>query len=206
MRKGTLRIEEEHPETGDTTALRMLTRGDSFGELALLESSPRTATVRATEDAELFAVDKSTFDRLFAGAIHTPSFELTLQTMAELRDMPAFSTLGTEELSELLAHGSWVTALPREAMVEQGAVGEAFFAIRSGQVDVVRDGSVIRTMGPGTHFGEIALLRDVPRTASVVAKTAVRAFRLDREGFDQVVREAFRRGALKPPSDKTWQH
>lgn len=206
VRKGTLRIEEEHPDTGDTTVLRTLTRGDSFGELALLESSPRTATVRATEDADLFAVDKSTFDRLLAGAIQTPSFKLTLQTMAELREMPAFSTLGTEELSVLLAHGSWVTAIPGEAMIEQGAIGDAFYAIRSGQVDVVRDGSVIRTLGSETHFGEIALLRDVPRTASVVAKTPLRAFRLDREGFDQVVRKAFQHGALKPPADKTWQH
>jgi CRP-like cAMP-binding protein len=91
-------------------------------------------------------------------------------------------------------------------MVEQGAVGDAFFAIRSGRVDVVRDGSIIGSLGPGTHFGEIALLRDVPRTASVIARTPVRAFRLDREGFDQVVREAFQRGALKPQADKTWQH
>ncbi len=206
VRKGTLRIEEEHPDTGDTTVLRTLTKGDSFGELALLESSPRTASVRAIEDAELFAVDKSTFDRLLAGAIHTPSFRLTLQTMAELREMPAFSVLGTEELSVLLDHGSWVTATPAETMVEQGAVGDAFFAIRSGRVDVVRDGSIIGSLGPGTHFGEIALLRDVPRTASVIARTPVRAFRLDREGFDQVVREAFHRGALKPQADKTWQH
>jgi CRP-like cAMP-binding protein/Zn-dependent protease len=206
VRNGTFRIEEEHPDTGDTKVLRTLTRGDSFGELALLESSPRTATVRADEDAELFAVDESTFDRLLADAIQTPSFQLTLQTMAELRDMPAFSTLGTEELSELLSHGSWVTAAPGDMMIEQGAVGDAFFAIRSGQVDVVRNGSVIRTLGPGGHFGEIALLRDVPRTASVVAKTPVRAFRLDREGFDRVVRDAFQRGALKPPVDKTWQH
>ena len=181
-------------------------RGDSFGELALLESSPRTATVRADSDAELFAVDESTFDRLLSGAIETPTFRLTLQTMAELRDMAAFSTLGTEELSELLAHGSWVSAAPGETLVEQGAVGDAFFAIRSGQVDVVRGGSVIRTMGPDSHFGEIALLRGVPRTASVVARTPVRAFRLDREGFDRVVREAFQRGALKTPVDKTWQH
>lgn len=206
VRKGTLRIEEEHPDTGDTKVLRTLTRGDSFGELALLESSPRTATVRADEEAELFAVDESTFDRLLAGSIQTPAFRLTLQTMAELRDMPAFSTLGTEELSELISHGAWVTASPGDTIVEQGAVGDAFFAIRSGQVDIVRDGSVIRTLGPGSHFGEIALLRDVPRTASVVAKTPVRAFRLDREGFDRVVREAFQRGALKPPSDKTWKH
>ncbi len=206
VRKGSLRIEEEHPDTGDTTVLRTLTPGDSFGELALLESSPRTATVRASEDTELFAVDKSTFDRLLASAIHAPSFKLTLQTMAELRDMPAFSTLGTEELSELLNHGSWVTANPGDMIVEQGAVGDAFFAIRSGRVEVVREGSVIRTMGPGTHFGEIALLRNVPRTASVIARTPVRAFRLDREGFDQVVRDSFQRGALKPPVDKTWQH
>ena len=47
-------------------------------------------------------------------------------------------------------------------MVEQGAVGDAFFAIRSGRVDVVRDGSIIGSLGPGTHFGEIALLRNVP--------------------------------------------
>ena len=90
--------------------------------------------------------------------------------------------------------------------VEQGAVGDVFFAIRSGRVDVVREGSVIRTLGPESHFGEIALLRNVPRTASVIARTPVRAFRLDREGFDQVVRDAFQRGALKPPVDKTWQH
>jgi CRP-like cAMP-binding protein/Zn-dependent protease len=206
IRKGTLRIEEEHPDTGDTVVLRTLGRGDSFGELALLESSPRTATVRAVDDAELFAVDEATFDRLLAIAIEVPKFALTLQTMAELRDMPAFSTLGTEELDELLDHGSWVTAAPGEVLVQQGAVGDAFYALRSGQVDVIRDAKRLATLGPGSHFGEIALLRDVPRTASVVARTPVRAFRLDREGFDRVVREAFHRGVLKPPADKTWQH
>ena len=95
---------------------------------------------------------------------------------------------------------------PGETIVEQGAVGDAFFAVRSGQVDVVRDRSVMGRLGAGSHFGEIALLRDVPRTASVIARTPVRAFRLDREEFGQVVRHSFQRGALKPPVDKTWQH
>jgi cAMP-dependent protein kinase regulator len=206
IRRGTVRVEEEHPETGDTVVLKTLGPGESFGELALLESSTRAATIRADGYVELFAVDEATFDRLLADSIHVPTFKLTLQTMAELKEMPAFSTLETEDLSELMAHGSWVVASPGQTLVEQGGAGDAFYAIRSGQVEVVRDGTAIAALGPGDHFGEIALLRDVPRTASIVARTPLRAFRLDREGFDRVVRQAFSVGRLKVPVDKTWQH
>ena len=206
VRRGTVRVEEEDPDSGDVSVLRVLTRGDSFGELGLLQSAPRAATVRANDDVELFEVDEATFDRLLSTTLHAPEFALTLQTMAEIRELSAFSTLGTEGVGELLAHGAWITAAPGQPIVEQGGVGDAFFAIRSGQVDVLRDGIRLKTLGAGDHFGEIALLRDVPRTASVVARTPIRAFRLDREGFDLLVRDAFQRGVLKEPTDKTWQH
>ena len=77
-----------------------------------------------------------------------------------------------------LANGAWTNVAPGEVIVEQGEVGDAFYAIRSGQVEVVADGTIVRTLGPGSYFGEVALLLDVPRTASVVAKTPVRAYRL----------------------------
>jgi CRP-like cAMP-binding protein len=90
--------------------------------------------------------------------------------------------------------------------VTQGEPGDAFYAIRSGRVDVIRDGQQVTRLGPGDHFGEIALLNDQPRNASVVAHTSVRAFQLSREGFDRVIAEAFRRHQLLPPTEQTWEY
>ena len=50
VRKGRVEVEEEDPDSGDTQVLRTLERGDSFGEMGLLESAPREATVRAIDD------------------------------------------------------------------------------------------------------------------------------------------------------------
>ncbi len=209
VRRGVVQVVEEDPDNGGERPLRVLGRGESFGELALLEGRPRTATVRAVEESEVFEVDKGSFDRLLADmVVARPEFGPTLQAAAELRGLSCFSHLEPDELADLLERGSWETIAPGEAIVEQGEIGDAFYAIGSGQVEVIQDGSPVRTMGPGGYFGEIALLLDVPRTATVVARTSVRAFRLDREGFDRVVADAFRKGTLNPavPQERTWQH
>jgi len=208
VRRGVLHVLEEDPQTGKERVLRTLGRGESFGELGLVDGGPRTATVRAIVDSELFEVDEPTFDRLLADMVHVPQFAPTLQAVAELRRLPAFDTLGADDLAEVLDHGAWRNVPPGETIIEQGDEGDAFYAIGAGQVEVLRDGVVTRTMGPGAHFGEIALLMDVPRTATVVARTPVRLFRLDREGFELAIAGAFRRGTLNPAAsiDRTWQH
>jgi CRP-like cAMP-binding protein/Zn-dependent protease len=208
VRRGILQVVEEDRATGDRRVLRVLGVGESFGELGLSEAAPRTATVEVIEDAQLFEIDKSTFDRLLADMVHVPEFAPTLEAVAELRLLPAFAALEPDELSEILEHGRWVNVAPGEPILEQGEAGDAFYAIGSGQVEVVKDGILVRTLGPGAHFGEIALLERVPRTASVVARTPVRAFRLDRDGFDGLMAGAFRKGTLKPSSnaERTWQH
>ena len=208
VRSGILEVVEEDPETGKERVIRTLVRGDTFGELGLIDGGPRTATVRPVQDAQLFEVDESTFDRLLADMVKVPDFEPTLQQAAALRALPAFASLGSTEIALILDHGRWVSVAPGEVVVEQGQPGDGFYVIGSGQVEVIRDGQVVNTQGPGDHFGEIALLMDVPRTATVIAKTPTQVFRLDREGFEQVVAGAFRRGALAPAVSvgRTAQH
>jgi CRP-like cAMP-binding protein/Zn-dependent protease len=208
VRRGVLEVVEEDPDTGEERSIRTLGRGDSFGELGLISNAARAATVRAIREAEVFEFDRGTFDRLLADMIHVPEFEPTLQQLADLRDQPCFAHLGTDQLVELLDRGGWLMVAPGQAVIEQGDTGDSFYAVSSGKFDVVTDGDLKQTIGPGAYFGEIALLLDVPRTASVIARTPSKVFRLDREGFDRLLAGSFRRGALDPtiPVNQTLTH
>jgi CRP-like cAMP-binding protein/Zn-dependent protease len=206
VRRGRVAVEEEHHESGEVQVLRTMGRGGSFGEMGLLDSARRTATVRAVDDAEVFEIDKGTFDRLLADSIHAPDFAPTMQAMAELRDLPPFAGLGTTSLAELLEHGRWASLPPGTPLVRQGEPSDLFYVIHSGQATVSKDGREVRTLGPGAHFGEIGLLGSTPRTATVTTLTPLRAFALDREGFDKVVADAFTRGSLKLATGRTWHH
>ncbi|MGH2679444.1 MAG: cyclic nucleotide-binding domain-containing protein [Actinomycetota bacterium] len=206
VRTGTVQIEDEDPETGDTRVLRTMTRGESFGEMGLLGSHRRQATVRALDEVELFEVGKGTFDRLLAEDMRAPDFGHTMQALAELRELPVFAGLDSQQLTVILGHGAWLSAGPGDALVTQGEPGDRFYVVASGRAEVTRDGTPVGSVGKGRYFGEVALLRDVPRTATVTASTPMRVFALDREGFELVVADAFRRGTLRPAADRIWQH
>jgi CRP/FNR family transcriptional regulator, cyclic AMP receptor protein len=68
-------------------------------------------------------------------------------------------------------------------LTREGQSGSEFFVIIEGEVTVTKDGQEVRTLGPGDFFGEIALIEDTPRTATVTAKTRLRFFVLTRQAF-----------------------
>jgi CRP-like cAMP-binding protein/Zn-dependent protease len=206
VRTGTVQIEDEDPETGDTRVLRTMARGESFGEMGLLGGHRRQATVRAVDEVELFSVDKGTFDRLLAEDMRAPDFGHTMQALAELRELSVFHGLDSEQLNAILEHGEWITAAHGDELVTQGEPGDRFYVIESGKAEIIKDGVVLNAVSKGMYFGEVALLRNVPRTATVVAGTPMRLFALDRDGFELVVADAFRRGTLRPAADRIWQH
>ena len=100
-----------------------------------------------------------------------------------LRSVDLFASLPAPELEGLAARLTEVKAAPGTAIVTEGETGHHLYVIEDGEVEVTRDGRHVATLGPGDSFGEIALLRHVPRTATVVAKTPSTLLSLEREGF-----------------------
>lgn len=103
--------------------------------------------------------------------------------MELIRGVPMFAPLPLTVI-EQLAQGLVPTAFDEgHTVIQQGEAGDCWYVIVDGSVEVVHDGRPVARLGRGDNFGEIALLRNVPRTASVVAQAPVTAYRLDRSTF-----------------------
>ena len=191
VRSGSLEVTEESDD-GTERVVQTLGAGESFGVTALVTGARRNATVRARRRAEVFAINKGTFDRLLADRVALPEFAPTLYELAALRALPPFANVQPSELLRLREHGSWLNVPPGTTVVEQGDIGDAFYAVGDGQFEVVVNGRQVGSCEPGGHFGELALLTDAPRAATVRSLTPARIFRLDRTGFQQLVAGAFR--------------
>jgi CRP-like cAMP-binding protein len=100
-----------------------------------------------------------------------------------LRSLHIFAWLPIATVETLALRARRQELVAGVAIITQGEAGDAFHVIGSGSVDVSVDGTYRRTQGPGEYFGEIALLRDVPRTATVTTAELVSLLTLDRDEF-----------------------
>jgi MFS family permease len=100
-----------------------------------------------------------------------------------LRRLALFRPLPPATLDHLASSLIAVRATDGDEIIRQGESGDRFYVIANGEVDVTSDGQHVGTLGEGDYFGEIALLRDVPRTATVTAKGDVELYALERDEF-----------------------
>jgi len=108
---------------------------------------------------------------------------LHVEELGLLRANPLFAPLSApilESLSAALRPESYPAG---QLVLRQGDRGDRYFLLAHGALRIEIDGRLVQTLGPGDGFGEIALLRDVPRTASVIAIDDVEVYRLEREPF-----------------------
>jgi CRP/FNR family transcriptional regulator, cyclic AMP receptor protein len=106
-----------------------------------------------------------------------------------LKSAPLFQDLSRKELVELARVSEDLEVSPGKVLCKDGEIGHEFFVLVEGEVEVTRNGKRVATRGGGEFFGEIALLEQIPRTATVTAKTPLRFFVLASKSFRRLVDE-----------------
>ena len=173
----------------DGTVLNEIAPGQGFGELALLDRTPRSATVVALEASELWSLDASHFQRWVRDRV-----EIAARIRADQRErqalaaLPFFRDLDGGGLDRIATRLQTRRFDEGEVVVQAGEKGGGYYVIRDGQADVtLPDGRYVRTLGPGDGFGELALIFGVPRTATVTAKAGLVVGVMGRPDFAALV-------------------
>lgn len=159
--------------------------GGSFGELALMYNAPRAATVMSTEPSTLWALDRVTFRRILMDS----AFQRRRMYEGFLEEVPLLASLTPYERSKI-ADALETRRFPAgTTIIKEGDIGESFFILESGDAEVYKRGSdqPVTRYKKGDYFGELALLNDKPRAASVVSKTEVKVATLGKNGFQRLL-------------------
>lgn len=106
-----------------------------------------------------------------------------------LARIPLFSSFSKRDLQKIAKASDEVTVDAGRVLVEEGTTGREAFVIIDGQATVKRNGRKVATLGPGNHFGELALLDGGPRSATVVADTPMTLLVLGQREFNGVLDE-----------------
>lgn len=163
--------------------------GESFGELALLYNAPRAATIVAKENCILFALDRETFNHIVkdAAAKKREKYETFLGKVELLESMDPYER---SKIADALKPYRFKI---NEYVVKEGESGDTFFFVEEGEAiatKVLQPGKapeIVYKYKPGDYFGELALLRETPRAASIIAVTDLSVVALDRLSFKRLI-------------------
>ncbi|RME16954.1 MAG: cyclic nucleotide-binding domain-containing protein [Bdellovibrio sp.] len=155
-----------------------------FGENGFFYGSPRTATVMALEPSQVLifkwhsAYSQSTLD--------TPRFQALqnhIWLLQTLQSSPLFKDLPLEALAPLPTMGRIIDIPPKHWIIQEGSLPDFFYLIIQGEAQAFKNGVLKRPMKRGDVFGEIALLQNLRRTASVQTTTPLKAFQVPKDQF-----------------------
>lgn len=107
----------------------------------------------------------------------------TKQLMAALGGVPLFENLSKKQMKQVAGLAVIARFMAGATIVKQGAIGDSFYVVLTGQAKIVANGRIVHRVLPGDHFGEISLLDGGERTASVVAETPMTLVEITQKQF-----------------------
>jgi len=175
----------------DKNPVTSLGEGASFGELALIYGTPRAADVRAKTQLKLWAIDRDSYRRILMGSTlrKRKMYDEFLSKVSILESLDKWERCTVADALEP------VTFEPEQEVVVQGQAGNDFFIIVEGTAVVLQKTNnseqytQVGVLGASDYFGEIALLLDRPRAATVMARSVLKCVKLDRPRFERVLGE-----------------
>lgn len=161
--------------------------GTSFGELALMYNAPRAATVVSTEPGTLWQLDRVTFRRILMDS----AFQRRRMYESFLEEVPLLSSLTPYERSKIADALETHKYPAGSTIIREGDVGDKFYILESGEAEATKrgtqEGQALRTYKKGDYFGELALLDDKPRAATVTSSTEAKVATLGKDGFQRLL-------------------
>lgn len=174
---------------GSKTFLKEYKEGEYFGELALLYNAPRAATIEAKTDSILWALDRETFNHIVKDA----AIRKREQYEAFLKSMDILKEINSYELSQICDALKTVVKGAKEVIIKEKEEGDNFYILVEGEAYAEKALSYgatpenVKDYKSGDYFGELALIKNEPRAASVIAKTKCKLISLDRRSFKRLL-------------------
>ncbi|KAK8055424.1 cAMP-dependent protein kinase regulatory subunit [Apiospora rasikravindrae] len=162
--------------------------GGSFGELALMYNAPRAATVTSAESGcNLWALDRVTFRRILMES----TFARRRMYENFLEEVPLLKSLTPYERSKIADALETLKFPTGHVIIQQGDIGTSFYLLEQGECDAYLDQNGqrnhVKHYKKGDYFGELALLNDAPRAASVVSTSDVKVATLGKSAFARLL-------------------
>lgn len=162
--------------------------GQCFGELALLYDAPRAATVTSTADCELYKLERSVF-RYTLAYNNNKTIESIKQVVNKVKLLNGLNPIQINKLINII---QIIECKQGDVIIQKGDTGNVFYIIKEGKVCCTdinnsEDKPINIELGPGSYFGERALLLSEPRAATVIAQTETILLAIGRETFNEIL-------------------
>lgn len=167
-----------------------ITQGGSFGELALIYGTPRAASIKTRVSTTLWGIDRKSYRRILMGSTikKRKMYSEFLEKVDILSSLDKFERMTVADSLEQVVFDD------QEIIVRQGEKGDDFYIIVEGMAVVKQKPNdesdseqEVGNLTMGNYFGEIALLLDRPRAATVISRGTLKCVKLDRVRFERVL-------------------
>ena len=186
---GTLSCTKVFSGNTEPTFLKRYEPGEAFGELALLYNAPRAATITADNECTLYALDRGTFNHIVKDA----AIRKREKYENFLKKIPLLETMDDYERTQVAECFRDAEFKAGDIIIKEGDEGKNMYFLLSGQAFAQKE--LVPGEGPkevkayqeGDYFGELALLSNKPRAASVLARVDCTCVSMDRHSFKRMI-------------------